>query len=152
MHVVAAKAVAFAEALKPEFTEYAKQIVANAQALAAQLTEDGFDLISGGTANHLMLVDLRSFNVTGKVAEEELDKVGITLNKNAIPNDPESPFVTSGIRIGTPAVTTRGLKEPDMKTVGQLIAKTLRNSGDEKIYAAVRKEVKKLTKAHPLPN
>ena len=128
MHVIAAKAVCFGEALRPEFKTYAKQVVVNAKALAEQLTADGFKLVSGGTDNHLMLVDLQPFKVTGKVAEEELDKVGITLNKNAIPNDPESPFVTSGVRIGTPAATTRGMQEPEMQQIGELITKTLQNT------------------------
>ena len=151
MHVIAAKAVAFGEALRPEFKQYAEQVVANAQALAGQLTEDGFRLISGGTDNHLMLVDLQPFKVTGKVAEEELDKVGITLNKNAIPNDPESPFVTSGVRIGTPAVTTRGMNEDDMRQIGKLIAQTLGNIGDASTYQAVHGEVRQLTARYPLP-
>ena len=151
MHVIAAKAVAFGEALKPEFKTYAKQVVANAAAMAKQLTNDGFRIVSGGTDNHLMLVDLRPFKVTGKTAEEELDKVGITLNKNAIPGDPESPFVTSGVRIGTPAVTTRGMDEDDMQTIGKLITRTLQSIGDEKAYEEVGKLVRTLTKAHPLP-
>lgn len=151
MHGIAAKAVAFGEALKPEFKTYAQQIVANAAALAEQLSTDGFRIISGGTDNHLMLVDLRPFNVTGKVAEEELDKVGITLNKNTIPDDPESPFVTSGVRIGSPAVTTRGMEEGEMRTIAQLIAKTLGSIGNETVYKEVQAEVGKLTTAFPLP-
>lgn len=151
MHVIAAKAVAFGEALQPEFTDYAKQVLANAKALADQLIAEGFRLVSGGTDNHLMLVDLRPFNVTGKVAEEELDKVGITLNKNAIPNDPEKPFVTSGVRIGTPAVTSRGFTEDDVRETAQLIAKTLGAIGDQGVYDEVRTRVRKLTDAHPLP-
>ena len=121
MHVIAAKAVCFGEALKPEFTEYAKQIVKNASVLADSLLEKGFNLVSGGTDNHLMLVDLRPFNLTGKELEKKLDEVYITVNKNAIPDDPQSPFITSGVRIGTPAVTTRGLVEEDMKTIGECI-------------------------------
>ena len=113
MHVIAAKAVCFGEALKPEFTEYAKQIVKNASVLADSLLEKGFNLVSGGTDNHLMLVDLQPFNITGKELEKKLDEVYITVNKNAIPNDPQSPFVTSGVRIGTPAVTTRGMREAE---------------------------------------
>lgn len=151
MHIIAAKAVALGEALKPEFKTYSEQVVKNAAALAEQLTGAGFRLISGGTDNHLMLVDLQPFEVTGKVAEEELDKVGLTLNKNAIPNDPESPFVTSGVRIGTPAVTTRGMVEDDMRVIGRLIAQTLQHVGDEEVYGEVRAEVKRLTTMHPLP-
>lgn len=150
-HVIAGKAVCFGEALRPEFKTYIQQVVKNAAALAEQLMGDEFKLVSGGTDNHLMLVDLRPFNVTGKTAEEELDKVGITLNKNTIPNDPESPFVTSGVRIGTSAVTTRGMKEPEMERIGALITKTLQNVEDEKVYEPVRKEVKDLTKGFPLP-
>jgi len=121
MHVIAAKAVCFGEALKPEFKAYAKQIVSNASVLASSLLEKGFNLVSGGTDNHLMLVDLQPFNITGKELEKKLDEVYITVNKNAIPNDPQSPFVTSGVRIGTPAVTTRGLVEEDMKTIAECI-------------------------------
>ena len=122
MHIIAAKAVG--EALKPEFKDYQGRIVKNAQALAASLTASGFDLVSGGTDNHLMLVDLRKAGITGKELEKRLDEVHITVNKNAIPNDPEKPFVTSGIRVGTPAVTTRGMGEADMKVIGQLIWET----------------------------
>ncbi|MBQ3141240.1 MAG: serine hydroxymethyltransferase [Clostridia bacterium] len=122
MHTIAAKAVSFGEALKPEFKAYQQQIVNNAQALANGLLEEGFDLVSGGTDNHLMLVDLRKFNVTGKELQHRLDEVRITANKNAIPNDPQSPFVTSGVRLGTPAATTRGLKEDDFRRVAEFIA------------------------------
>lgn len=121
MHIIAAKAVAFGEALRPEFKEYQGRIINNAQALAASLMESGFDLVSGGTDNHLMLVDLRKAGITGKEMEKRLDEVNITVNKNAIPNDPEKPFVTSGIRVGTPAVTTRGFNEEDMKVIGALM-------------------------------
>ena len=121
LHIIAAKAVCFGEALKPEFRAYQEQIVKNAKILADTLVAEGFDLVSGGTDNHLMLVDLRRFGVTGKEMEHRLDEVHITVNKNAIPNDPQSPFITSGIRVGTPAATTRGLKEDDMVTVGRLI-------------------------------
>ena len=126
-HVVAAKAVCFHEALQPEFKEYQLQIVKNAAALAEALVEHGFDIVSGGTDNHLMLVDLRKKNITGKKAEKLLEEVGITCNKNAIPFDPEKPFVTSGIRLGTPAVTTRGMKEEDMRLIAEVIDKTLTN-------------------------
>ncbi len=121
MHTIAAKAVCFKEALSPEFKEYQNQIKKNAAALAAALTEKGFRLVSGGTDNHLMLIDLRNFEITGKEAEHRLDEVGITVNKNAIPFDPQSPFITSGIRVGTPAVTTRGMKEEDMAEIARLI-------------------------------
>lgn len=123
-HIIAAKAVAFGEALKPEFKTYQEQIVKNAATLAATLVEQGFDLVSGGTDNHLMLVDLRKAGITGKLMENRLDEVHITVNKNSIPNDPEKPFVTSGIRVGTPAATTRGFKEEDMKVIGTLLWKT----------------------------
>ena len=121
MHVIAAKAVCFGEALKPEFRTYQEQVVKNAKALSTALMEEGFHLVSNGTDNHLMLVDLQNMNITGKELQNRLDNVYITVNKNAVPNDPVSPFVTSGIRIGTPAVTTRGLKEEDMKTISHLI-------------------------------
>ena len=133
-HVIAGKAVCFGEALKPEFKAYGEQIVKNAQALAKGLLSRGFDLVSGGTDNHLMLVDLRPFHITGKYLEQKLDEVYITVNKNAIPNDPEKPFVTSGVRIGTPAVTTRGLVEEDMDVIAQAIyltASDFDNKADE---------------------
>ena len=123
-HIIAAKAVALGEALQPEFKDYQSRILKNAQALAASLTESGFDLVSGGTDNHLMRVDLRKARVTGKEMEKRLDEVNITVNKNAIPNDPEKPFVTSGIRVGTPAVTTRGFREEDMKVIGERMWQT----------------------------
>lgn len=148
MHVIAAKAVCFGEALKPEFIEYAKQIVKNASVLADSLLEKGFNLVSGGTDNHLMLVDLQPFNITGKELEKKLDEVYITVNKNAIPNDPQSPFVTSGVRIGTPAVTTRGLKEDDMKQIAQCIyltATDFDNSADK-----VRETVTEICRKYPL--
>ncbi len=144
MHVIAAKAVCFKEAMSEEFKEYQKQVVKNAKKLAQVLMESGFKLVSGGTDNHLMLVDLTDKKITGKEAEEALGKVGITVNKNTIPGDTQSPFVTSGIRIGTPAVTTRGMKEKEMEKIGEFIAETLNNIGDEKKYAIIREEVKKL--------
>ncbi len=150
MHTIAAKAVCFGEALKPEFKEYQKQIIKNAQALASTLVEEGFDLVSGGTDNHLMLVDLRNFNITGKELENKLDSVNITLNKNAIPNDPQSPFVTSGVRIGTPAATTRGFKEDDMRIIGKLIK--LAASDFEAQADYIRAEVKKLCEKYPIYN
>src|SRR3954471_1277553 len=133
MHVVAAKAVAFKLAAEPGFAEYSAQIVRNAAALAAGLTDEGFRIVSGGTDNHLMLVDLRPFGVTGKVAQEALDRAGITCNKNAIPNDPEKPFVTSGLRLGTASVTTAGMGEPEMGEIARLIAAVLRAPDDETV-------------------
>ena len=148
MHIIAAKAVALGEALKPEFKDYQGRIVKNAQALAASLTASGFDLVSGGTDNHLMLVDLRKAGITGKELEKRLEEVHITVNKNAIPNDPEKPFVTSGIRVGTPAVTTRGMGEADMKVIGQLIWETATDF-DAKADA-IRETVAGLCGKHPL--
>jgi glycine hydroxymethyltransferase len=150
MHVIAAKAVAFKEALAPEFKDYAAQVVKNAKALAAGLMERGFRLVSGGTDNHLMLVDLSGTEITGKMAEETLEKAGITVNKNAVPFDTRSPFITSGIRIGTPATTTRGLKEPEMTMVAAWIARALENIGKEGELVAIRKEVKELCTNFPL--
>ncbi len=142
-HVIAAKAVAFREAMHPAFRDYAHQIVANAAALAEGLAGQGFRLVSGGTDNHLMLVDLRAFDaeLTGKEAQAVLDQAGITLNKNTIPDDPRSPFVTSGVRIGTPAVTTQGMKQPEMAIIAELIARALRHRGDPAELAAVREDV-----------
>lgn len=148
MHVIAAKAVCFGEALKPEFKAYAEQVVKNAQALAKGLVSRGFNLVSGGSDNHLMLVDLQPFNITGKELEKKLDEVYITVNKNAIPNDPQSPFVTSGVRIGTPAVTTRGLVEEDMDKIAECIyltAADFDNKADE-----IRAVVKSICDKYPL--
>jgi glycine hydroxymethyltransferase len=142
MHSIAAKAVAFAEALGDEFKDYAHQTVANAKALAGTLTEEGMRIVSGGTDNHLMLVDLRPLGLTGKVAEERLDAVGITVNKNAIPYDPEKPFIASGIRVGTPAITTCGMKEEETAEVGRLIARCLKDesgAAQDEIGSAVRR-------------
>jgi glycine hydroxymethyltransferase len=143
MHVIAAKAVAFGEAIDPSFRTYAHQIVANAAALAEALAKEGFRLVSGGTDNHLLLVDLRTFDaeLTGKVAQNVLDEAGITLNKNTVPDDPRSPFVTSGVRIGTPAVTTQGMTEAEMPVIADLIARALRSRDDGAEVAQVRKEV-----------
>ena len=138
MHVVAAKAVAFHEAAQPAFRDYAAAIVRNARALAEGLADEGFRIVSGGTENHLMLVDLRPFGVTGKVAQETLDRAGITVNKNAIPNDPEKPFVTGGLRLGTAAVTTAGMAEPEMTEIAGLIATALRSPDDETVATEVR--------------
>ncbi|HON42866.1 MAG TPA: serine hydroxymethyltransferase [Bacillota bacterium] len=150
MHVIAAKAVAFGEALKPEFADYQKQIVANAKALADALMEHGWKLVSGGTDNHLMLMDLRGTGITGKAAEEALDSVGITVNKNTVPFDPEKPFITSGVRIGTPAVTTRGMKEPQMRVIASLIDGTLRHIGSPDALAQVSRQVDELVADFPL--
>jgi glycine hydroxymethyltransferase len=151
-HVIAAKAVSFKEALDPSFKVYARQIVANAKVLANALIERKYKVVSGGTDNHLMLVDLRSKSaeLTGKVAEKALDLAGITVNKNTVPKETQSPFVTSGIRIGTPAVTTRGLKEPEMRRVAELIDRVLSAPADEAVALAVRSDVHELTKAFPL--
>ena len=148
MHVIASKAVCFKEALSPEFQEYGKNIVANAQALAKGLTDRGFDLVSGGTDNHLMLVDLRSKNITGKEFEIALDKANITCNKNAIPNDPQKPGITSGVRIGTPALTTIGLNEADMDVIAECMA--LIAADPEGNNEAVKEKVKALTDKYPL--
>jgi glycine hydroxymethyltransferase len=150
MHVIAAKAVCFHEALQDGFKDYQRQIVLNARALAATLSMKGYRLVSGGTDNHLMLVDLRPKGVTGKQAQEVLDRAGITINKNSIPFDTESVFRGGGIRIGTPAVTTRGMKEEEMMEIADLIDKALRFGGDERVLAEVKQEVKKLTARFPL--
>jgi len=149
-HMVAAKAVAFKEAMQPEFATYIDQVVVNARVMGEAMVECGLRLISGGTDNHLMLVDLRPAGITGKDAERLLEDVGITTNKNSIPNDPESPFVTSGIRVGSPAVTTRGFSAGEAHTVGCLIAQTVFNRDDQARLADVREQVKGLLDAHPL--
>ncbi|KAB3537289.1 serine hydroxymethyltransferase [Alkaliphilus pronyensis] len=141
MHVIAAKAVAFKEALSPEFKEYQQQVIKNAKRLGEELVKRGFNLVSGGTDNHLLLIDLRNKNITGKDAEKLLDKVGVTVNKNTIPFDPQSPFVTSGIRIGTPAVTTRGMKEADMATIAEVMATIIDNPEKEKQASEMVKEL-----------
>ena len=150
MHVIAAKAVALKEALEPEFKDYQNHVVNNAKALANTLIQNGIDIVSGGTDNHLLLVDLRKVNLTGKEAEHILDEVGITCNKNTIPRDQESPFVTSGIRLGTPAITTRGMKEKEMILLGALIASVLKNPKDEKIIEKARQDIKTLCESFPL--
>lgn len=150
MHVIAAKAVAFKEALTPGFRKYQAQIIKNARALAEGLIRKGFKIVSGGTDTHLMLVDLRNKRLTGDMAEEVLDKAGITVNKNSIPHDPEKPFVTSGIRLGTPALTTRGMKEEDMEKTAALISDALEHRYDEDYLASLKKEVRKLTRKFPL--
>jgi glycine hydroxymethyltransferase len=150
MHVIAGKAVAFAEALQPSFVDYSKQVIKNAQALAASLVKVGYKIISNGTDNHLMLVDLRSKNVTGKDAQEALDEAGITVNKNAVPFDDKSPLITSGIRIGTPALTTRGMKEAEMEYIGGLIDEVIVNIGKHDVYKSIAKKVEELCVKFPL--
>ncbi|WP_114165166.1 serine hydroxymethyltransferase [Exiguobacterium sp. TNDT2] len=150
MHVIAAKAVAFGEALQPEFKDYQAQVIKNAQVLAQGLEEEGLRVVSGGTDNHLLLVDLRGIDITGKAAEHALDAAGITVNKNTIPFDPASPFVTSGIRLGTAAMTTRGLKEDDMREVARLIGRVLTNHEDEAVLAEAHEAVRALTAKFPL--
>lgn len=148
MHIIAAKAVCFGEALKPEFKAYQQQVVKNSKALADAMMEEGFNLVSGGTDNHLMLVDLQNMEVSGKEMQKRLDEVYITVNKNAVPNDPASPFVTSGIRIGTPAVTTRGLKEEEMGTIAKLIKMAVTDfetKADE-----IRSEVNRICEKYPI--
>jgi glycine hydroxymethyltransferase len=149
-HVIAAKAVSFGEILSEDFKAYGQQVIANAQAMAKAFVTRGYELISGGTDNHLMLIDLRNKNLTGKKAQETLDKAHITLNKNAVPFDDKSPFVTSGIRVGVPAVTTRGMNEAHMETVVSLLDKVLMNTDDETVIASVKGEVKEFMKQFPL--
>jgi glycine hydroxymethyltransferase len=149
-HVIAAKAVAFREALEPSFTDYCRQVIVNARVLAEALSARGYDLVSGGTDTHLMLVDLRSKGLTGRVAERALDVAGITVNKNTVPRETQSPFVTSGIRIGTPAVTTRGLRESDMRVIASLIDRVLSRADDAATAAVVREEVRDLVAKFPL--
>ena len=149
MHTIAAKAVAFKEALEPDFPLYQKQIIKNAAALAEALVSGGLQLVSGGTDNHLILIDLRNIGVTGKDAANRLDEAGITCNKNGVPFDDKSPFVTSGIRLGSPALTTRGLKEDDFRRIGKLIIQIVTNMGDDSIFAKVKGEVKEICKAYP---
>ncbi|MBH38321.1 serine hydroxymethyltransferase, partial [bacterium] len=150
MHVIAAKAVAFKEALDDSFKVYQEQIVANAKVVSQILVEKGFRIVSGGTSNHLVLVDLRQKSLTGKQAEGLLEDVGITLNKNAIPYDPESPFVTSGVRIGTPSVTSRGMKEKEMSRIAHMISDVLSDPNDKGIYTNVKREVQALSLEFPL--
>ncbi|MFP4458364.1 MAG: serine hydroxymethyltransferase [Candidatus Zixiibacteriota bacterium] len=149
-HVIAAKAIAFGEAMKPEFKEYQKQVLANAMTLAKKLEEKGLRLVSGGTDNHLLLVDLRPLDITGKIGEETLDKAAITVNKNTIPFDPQKPFIASGIRIGTPAITSRGMKEAQMEEIGELIYEVLSNYQDDGKISKVKKRVEELCKEFPI--
>lgn len=150
MHVIAAKAVAFKEALSPDFVAYQKQVIANARYLGVLLSENGFNIVSGGTDTHLLLVDLTSKNITGREGEEALELAGITVNKNTVPFETRSPFVTSGIRIGTPALTTRGMKEPQMKLIGEMIVQTLDRHQDKASHAKTRKKVRELCEQFPL--
>ena len=150
MHVIAAKAVAFKEALSDEFKEYQQQVIKNAKVLAEELTKKGFRIVSGGTDNHLMLVDLRSKNITGKEAQFLLDEIGITANRNTIPFEPLSPFVTSGLRLGTPALTTRGLKEEDIREVADIIAETIENREDKNAIEKAKAQVANICKRFPL--
>jgi glycine hydroxymethyltransferase len=150
MHVIAAKAVALKEALSPEFKTYQRQIVTNAKVLAQALMNNGFRLVSEGTDNHLMLVDLRQSELTGKVAQETLDKAGITVNRNAVPFDTRSPFVTSGIRIGTPAVTSRGMKEKEMQTIADWITRALREVNNEAALRSIAGGVAELCRKFPV--
>jgi glycine hydroxymethyltransferase len=153
MHVIAAKAVAFGEALKPEFKTYAKQIVKNASVLADELTKRGFQLVTGGTSNHLILADVyKSFGIDGKVAEEALDKIGLTLNKNAVPDDTLPPFRPSGIRLGTPALTTRGLKEKHMEQIAEWMKQAIDAREDETTLNKLHDEVKTFALQFPLPS
>ena len=150
MHTIAAKAVCLKEALKPSFKKYQRQVVKNAKILAEELLRKGYKIISGGTDNHLLLIDLSDKGITGKDASEVLDKVGITANKNLIPFDRQSPFVTSGLRLGTPAVTTRGMKEKEMANIAELIDRVLTKPADKKNLSSAALEVKRLTKRFPL--
>jgi glycine hydroxymethyltransferase len=149
-HVIAAKAVSFGEILEDTFKAYGQQVISNAQAMAKSFVARGYQLISDGTDNHLMLIDLRNKNMTGKKAQETLDRAHITLNKNAVPFDDKSPFVTSGIRVGVPAVTTRGMEQADMETIVAMIDKVLMNADDEAVITSVRSEVKKFMQQFPL--
>jgi glycine/serine hydroxymethyltransferase len=151
MHVIAAKAVCFHEALQPQFRDYQRQVVVNAKALAAGLAKHGYRIVSGGTDNHLMLVDLRPKDLNGKEAQEVLDRASITVNKNAIPFDTSSPFKPGGIRVGTPAVTTRGMKEEEMLEIADLVAEALDKRTDDGAIENVRKKVIDLTSRFPLP-
>jgi glycine hydroxymethyltransferase len=150
MHVIAAKAVCFKEAMSEGFKQYQRQIIANAKKLAAVIMENGYDVVSGGTDTHLFLVDLSGKGLTGKAAEKALEKAGMTVNKNTVPFDEKSPFVTSGIRVGTPALTTRGMKEPEMEEIGLMMARVLDNLEDEDLIGEVRKQAADLAGRFPL--
>jgi glycine hydroxymethyltransferase len=150
-HITAAKAIAFGEALKPEFAQYAKQIIKNAQAMAAEFISRGYKIISGGTDNHLFVLDLNNKGLVGKEAEKILEKIGVSVSRSTIPNDPNPPMNPSGVRIGTPAVTTRGMKENEMRQIAAFIMKVLRNIKDDSVPAEVRRQVIALTASFPLP-
>ncbi len=150
MHVIAAKAVAFYEALQPEFKVYCQQILDNAQAFAGRMMENGFNLVSGGTDNHLVLVDLHNKNITGKDAEEALEKAGITVNKNMVPFDDQPPMVTSGVRVGTPALTTRGMKQPEMRVIADMFNRVISDPGNEGLLETIKGEIRELTDGFPL--
>ncbi|PID34445.1 MAG: serine hydroxymethyltransferase, partial [Thiotrichales bacterium] len=150
MHVIAAKAVAFKEALEPGFTDYQKQVVANAKVLAESLIARGYNIVSGGTDNHLMLVDLIAKGITGKAADAALGRANITVNKNAVPNDPQSPFVTSGIRVGTPAITTRGFKEDECRELAGLMADVMDNIEDDAVIEQVKAKVLTICRRFPV--
>jgi len=151
MHAIAAKAVCLGEAMQPDFKAYGRQVVANAKALATTLEGEGLRIVSGGTDTHLMLVDLRALECTGQEAEDALSNVNITVNKNAIPNDPQPARVTSGLRLGTPSITSRGFKEKDVQQMAQLIVRALNHRGDEQVAEAIRQEVEALTNQFPVP-
>ncbi len=150
MHIIAAKAVAFNEALQPSFTDYAKQVIENAATLGETLLKEGASLVSGGTDNHIVLLDVRPWNLTGKEAEKLLEEAGITVNKNTIPYDPEKPFVTSGIRMGTAALTTRGMKQEEMVKIGEVIAAVLKSKGDKVVLEQAKEKTKAICDAFPL--
>ena len=150
MHIIAAKAVAFKEALEPEFKTYQEQVIKNAKAMAAVFMSRGFDVVSGGTDDHLMLVSLIAKGITGKAADAALSKAHITVNKNAVPNDPQSPFVTSGIRVGTPAPTTRGFKEAEVTEIANLMCDVMENLEDDSVIATVREKVSALCARFPV--
>ena len=151
MHVIAAKAVAFHEAMQPEFVSYQKAVLRNATVMANELGRLGLRLVSGGTDTHLLLVDLTPIGITGRVAEKALDAVGITVNKNVIPYDPRSPQITSGIRLGTPAITSRGFKDKEVKLIARLIVSVLSDLGNEKLYDEVRQQVNDICNRYPVP-
>jgi glycine hydroxymethyltransferase len=150
MHVIAAKAVAFKEAMEPAFREYQQQVLLNARAMAHEFIARGIDIVSGGTDNHLFLVDLRDKGITGKALDAQLDQVHITVNKNAVPNDPQSPFVTSGIRVGTPSITTRGFKETESKQVAGMVCDLIENIEDDGVKTAIRNQVADLCSRFPM--
>jgi glycine hydroxymethyltransferase len=150
MHVIAAKAVAFKEALEPSFKEYCRQILNNMKAFAERMLEHGFNLVSGGTDNHLVLIDLHNKKITGKAAEEALEKSGITVNKNMLPFDDQPPAVASGIRVGTPALTTKGMKEPELRKIADMFQRVIADPENEKLKQQIKNEIRELNEAFPL--